>query len=37
MAIGSYSYSDGGLSSLLMDVFTLNEDGTVTFVLYRMK
>lgn len=37
MAIGSYSYSDSGLSSLLMDVFTLNEDGTVTFVLYRMK
>lgn len=35
--LGSYSYDDEGLSSLLIDVFTLNEDGSVTFVLYRMK
>lgn len=35
--IASSSYSDEGLKSLLMEVFTLNEDGTVTFVLYRMK
>lgn len=36
-AIGSSGYGDEGLSSLLIDVFTLNEDGSVTFVLYRVK
>ncbi|MDE6386179.1 MAG: hypothetical protein K2L82_00040 [Lachnospiraceae bacterium] len=35
--IGSYSYNEKGLSSLLFDVFILNEDGTVTFVAYRPK
>lgn len=35
--VGSYSYSDEGLSSLLIDVFILNEDGTVTYVAYRPK
>ncbi len=34
---GGYSYSDEGLSSLFIDVFILNEDGTVTFVVYRPK
>ena len=33
----SYSYSEDGLKDLLIDVFILNEDGTVTFVLYRPK
>lgn len=35
--LGSWSYDDEGLHSLRVEVFTLNEDGTVTFVLYRMK
>ncbi len=34
---GSYSYNEDGLSSLLIDVFILNEDGTVTAVAYRPK
>lgn len=34
---GGYSYGDGKLSSLLIDVFILNEDGTATFVVYRPK
>lgn len=33
--IGGYSYSDGGLEKLNIYVFTLNEDGTVTFVIYQ--
>ena len=37
MAVIGYSYSDGELESLLVDVATLNEDGTVTFALYRPK
>lgn len=37
MAVNGYSYSDGGLEDLLVDVVTLNEDGSVTFALYRVK
>ena len=33
--IGGYSYSDGGLETLMINVFTLNEDGTVTYVIYQ--
>lgn len=33
--IGGYSYSDGGLDTLNINVFILNEDGTVTFVIYQ--
>ena len=33
--IANYSYSDGGLEELNIDVFILNEDGTVTFVIYQ--
>ncbi|MCI8991557.1 MAG: hypothetical protein HFG80_02340 [Eubacterium sp.] len=33
----SCSYSDGGLDSLIIDTFTLNEDGTVTFKIYIPK
>ncbi|MDE6913540.1 MAG: hypothetical protein K2P35_07585 [Lachnospiraceae bacterium] len=33
--IGAYSYSD--LQSLLIDVFVINEDGTVTYVVYQPK
>lgn len=33
--IGGYSYSDGGLEKLNIYVFTLNEDGTVTFIIYQ--
>lgn len=32
-----YSYSDDGLSSLIIDTFTMNEDGTVTYVVYVPK
>lgn len=32
-----YSYTDEGLDGLIINVFILNEDGTVTFVLYRPK
>ena len=32
-----YSYSELGLADLLIDVYILNEDGTITFVLYRPK
>ncbi|MBO5303263.1 MAG: DUF4179 domain-containing protein [Lachnospiraceae bacterium] len=30
----SYSYSDGGINDLEILTFTLNEDGTITFVVY---
>lgn len=33
----SYSYSGDGLEDLLIDVFILNEDGTITYVAYRPK
>lgn len=33
--IRGYSYSDGGLKKLNINVFILNEDGTVTFVIYQ--
>lgn len=33
--IRGYSYSDGGLEKLNINVFILNEDGTVTFVIYQ--
>lgn len=33
--IGGYSYSEDGLHSLYFYVFTLNEDGTVTFEVYE--
>ena len=33
--LGAYSYSD--LQSLLIDVFVINEDGTVTYVVYQPK
>lgn len=33
----SYSYSDSGLADLCIDVFILNEDGTVTYVVYQPK
>lgn len=32
-----YSYSELGLADLLIDVYILNDDGTVTFVVYRPK
>ncbi len=32
-----YGYSDLGLADLLIDVYILNEDGSITFVLYRPK
>ncbi len=32
-----YSYSDSELASLTIEVYILNEDGTLTFVLYRPK
>lgn len=35
--IKGYSYSSKGLKSLIIDVFILNEDGTVTYVLYQPK
>lgn len=35
--IGGISYSDSGLESMLMEVFILNEDGTVTFAIYKPK
>lgn len=35
--IAGYSYSEDALESLLIDVFVLNEDGTVTFVIYQPK
>ena len=35
--IEGYSYSEDGLQSLLINVFALNEDGTVTYVLYQPK
>ena len=31
------SYSDGGLDDLILQTFTLNEDGTVTFAIYVPK
>lgn len=32
------SFSDSGtLDSLLIDTYTLNEDGTVTFIIYMPK
>lgn len=37
MASDGYSYSDGGIESLLVHVCTLNEDGTVTFAVYRLE
>lgn len=33
----NYSYSENGLDSLVIETFTLNEDGTVTFVIYIPK
>ncbi len=30
-----YSYSELGLASLMIEVYILNENGTITFVLYR--
>ncbi len=33
----SYNYSEDGLKDLLIEVFILNEDGTITFVLYQPK
>lgn len=33
----SYSYSETGLEDLKIDVYILNEDGTVTFVVYKPK
>lgn len=35
--IGGYSYSENALEDLLIDVYVLNEDGTVTYVVYRPK
>ncbi|MDE7267025.1 MAG: hypothetical protein K2N89_06130 [Lachnospiraceae bacterium] len=35
--IAGYSYSENGLQSLVIDVFVLNEDGTVTYVVYQPK
>lgn len=35
--IGSYSCSGNALKGLLIDVFVLNDDGTVTFVIYQPK
>nr|MDE7031542.1 hypothetical protein [Lachnospiraceae bacterium] len=32
-----YSYSEDGLADLRIEVFILNEDGTVTFVVYQPK
>ena len=32
-----YSYSEDGLDSLVIQTFTLNEDGTVTFQIYIPK
>ncbi|MCM1262896.1 MAG: DUF4179 domain-containing protein [Butyrivibrio sp.] len=32
-----YSYSESGLADLYIDVFILNEDGTVTYVVYQPK
>lgn len=32
-----YSYTEAGVSSLIIDTFTLNEDGTVTYVVYVPK
>ncbi len=34
-AIGGFSYSEGGLRSMTLTVFTLNGDGTVTFEVYQ--
>ena len=34
-AIGGFSYSEDGLKSMTLTVFTLNEDGTVTFEVYQ--
>lgn len=36
-AVVGYSYSEEGLKSLRVDVAALNEDGTVTFAVYRPK
>lgn len=33
--ISGYNYSDKGLESLKINVFTLNSDGTITFVIYQ--
>lgn len=33
----SCSYSDTGLADLCIDVFILNKDGTVTYVVYQPK
>lgn len=35
--IGGYSYSENALKDLVIDVFVLNDDGTVTYVVYRPK
>lgn len=35
--LGAYSYSGNGLQSLLIDVFVINGDGTVTYVVYQPK
>lgn len=35
--IAGYSYSEDGVESLRMNVFVLNEDGTVTYAVYRPK
>ncbi len=35
--IGGYSYSENALEDLLIDVYVLNEDGTVTYVVYKPK
>lgn len=33
--LGGFSYSEGGLQSVTLTVFILNEDGTVTFGVYQ--
>ena len=37
MEITGYSYSESGHADLLIDVCILNEDGTITFVVYEPK
>ncbi|MBD5519760.1 MAG: hypothetical protein HDR03_00740 [Lachnospiraceae bacterium] len=35
LIISGYSYSENGLTDLAIDTYMLNEDGTVTFVVYK--
>ncbi len=37
MEIMGYGYSENGLEDLTIDVCILNEDGTVTYVVYKPK